>query len=453
MGSKERDIVLDNELENDNLHHREFLEHLTGLALNLAKNRLTGFSKVFIDAPWGYGKSSFLAQLGHIVNGRYLNNEPGVVTILKGQDERNVIHRMSAFGFDACQLDVLNLPEYEMVLEIVAGVSKELGFSVHIDMLEKTAQDLGRVITLIQEGRFVPEVLKSPLHSVNLYSDVLTGRNIKSRLNQVIDELAALNECPLYVVIIDDIDRCAPTKAVRLLDFCDLFKDNPHLLFVFAGDRSVLGANIKTIFGSDFPANDYLDRHFQASYRLPEPPIAGYCAHLYGLRGSADPLAIAATVALATRHRLDLKQTRHLVNDLDMLDAFMPDGHQAGPGFVFAKYFLAVWALTLKHKNVDELKTIMSGQGAKKDIEDILGNHKEYASLLKSRCGLADNSVEDFSKLADGWYRALIAGLAEMKLYRSLFGEAIFDEKQDEVEPVHFAGFDGSVFLRIMATK
>lgn len=453
MGSKERDIVLENELENDNLHHREFLEHLTGLALNLAKNRLTGFSKVFIDAPWGYGKSSFLAQLGHIVNGRYLNNEPGVVTILKGQDERNVIHRMSAFGFDACQLDVLNLPEYEMVLEIVAGVSKELGFSVHIDMLEKTAQDLGRVITLIQEGRFVPEVLKSPLHSVNLYSDVLTGRNIKSRLNQVIDELAALNECPLYVVIIDDIDRCAPAKAVRLLDFCDLFKDNPHLLFVFAGDRSVLGANIKTIFGSDFPANDYLDRHFQASYRLPEPPIAGYCAHLYGLRGSADPLAIAATVALATRHRLDLKQTRHLVNDLDMLDAFMPDGHQAGPGFVFAKYFLAVWALTLKHKNVDELKTIMSGQGAKKDIEDILGNHKEYASLLKSRCGLADKSVEDFSKLADGWYRALIAGLAEMKLYRSLFGEAIFDEKQDEVEPVHFAGFDGSVFLRIMATK
>lgn len=453
MGSKERDIVLENELENDNLHHREFLEHLTGLALNLAKNRLTGFSKVFIDAPWGYGKSSFLAQLGHIVNGRYLNNEPGVVTILKGQDERNVIHRMSAFGFDACQLDVLNLPEYEMVLEIVAGVSKDLGFSVHIDMLEKTAQDLGRVITLIQEGRFVPEVLKSPLHSVNLYSDVLTGRNIKSRLNQVIDELAALNECPLYVVIIDDIDRCAPAKAVRLLDFCNLFNDNPHLLFVFAGDRSVLGANIKTIFGSDFPANDYLDRHFQASYRLPEPPIAGYCAHLYGLRGSADPLAIAATVALATRHRLDLKQTRHLVNDLDMLDAFMPDGHQAGPGFVFAKYFLAVWALTLKHKNVDELKTIMSGQGAKKDIEDILGNHKEYASLLKSRCGLADKSVEDFSKLADGWYRALIAGLAEMKLYRSLFGEAIFDEKQDEVEPVHFAGFDGSVFLRIMATK
>lgn len=453
MGSKERDIVLENELENDNLHHREFLEHLAGLAINLAQNRLAGFSKVFIDAPWGYGKSSFLAQLGHIVNGRYLNNEPGVVTILKGQDERNVIHRMSAFGFDACQLDVLNLPEYEMVLEIVAGVSKELGFSVHIDMLEKTAQDLGRVITLIQEGRFVPEVLKSPLHSVNLYSDVLTGRNIKSRLNQVIDELAALNECPLYVVIIDDIDRCAPAKAVRLLDFCDLFKDNPHLLFVFAGDRSVLGANIKTIFGSDFPANDYLDRHFQASYRLPEPPIAGYCAHLYGLRGSADPLAIAATVALATRHRLDLKQTRHLVNDLDMLDAFMPDGHQAGPGFVFAKYFLAVWALTLKHKNVDELKTIMSGQGAKKDIEDILGNHKEYASLLKSRCGLADKSVEDFSKLADGWYRALIAGLAEMKLYRSLFGEAIFDEKQDEVEPVHFAGFDGSVFLRIMATK
>lgn len=453
MDSKERDVVQDNGLNSDDLHHRELLEHLTGIALNLAENRLAGFSKVFIDAPWGYGKSSFLAQFSHIVNGRYPNNEPGVIAILQGQEQRNVIHRMSAFAFDARQLDVLNLPEYEMVLEIVAGVSRELGFSVHIDMIEKTAQDLGRVITLIQEGRFVPEVLKSPLHSVDLYSDVLTGRNIKSKLNQVIDELAALNGCPLYVVIIDDIDRCPPAKAVRLLEFSDLFKDNPRLLFVFAGDRNVLEANIKTFFCPDFPASDYLDSHFEACFKLQEPPIAGYCAHLFGLKGIDDPLAIAATAALATRHGLDSRKVRNLVNDLVMLDAFIPDSQKTGPGFVFAKYFLAVFALALKYKNGPALKTFMLGRWANNDIEDFLAGDKDYAELLETRCDLAGKPGEEFMELATRWYQAFMASLSGLEVYRTLFGDAPFDGKQADEQTDDFAGFDGTFFLRILGMK
>lgn len=453
---QEKKVRWSKSLENDFLNHRQLLDHLTKLMISLAQNEtaLLKAGKVFIDAPWGYGKSEFVGLLDHIINSRYLNSNDAVLANVLTTPEKRIIHRMSAFSFNACELEVLNLPEYELILEIVSSVSKELGFTVQSSSVEKAAQDIGRLISLINEKRIVPEVLKSPLHSVNLYQDILTGRNIKFKLNQTIDDVARLNEYPLLVVLIDAIDKCQGETALRLLEFCDLFQQNAHLFFIFSGDRTVLEQNIRATRGHQFPAGLFLERHFGAFYQLQSPPVAGYCRHLFCVNRIDDELLSEACATLVDYYDLELDQIQRLVNELSLLANYFPV--QKTAEFVFFKYFILIWSLTLKNKHRHLLKHFLLGEYSAPELAAIFTAGPDYLAALKPASGHDKLEDSKFLALLDQAYRGFLATFYDQTLYSSLLGDeeaedlAAFLEQIKPLESECFENVDGLAFLEIL---
>lgn len=89
------------------------------------------------------------------------------------------------------------------------------------------------------------------------------------------------DEKPL-VFIIDELDRCRPDYAVRMLEVLKHFFVVKNIVFVCAVDKKHLEDSICGFYGSEkIKASEYLRRFFDLEISIPLPDYTKFCEHLY----------------------------------------------------------------------------------------------------------------------------------------------------------------------------
>ena len=84
------------------------------------------------------------------------------------------------------------------------------------------------------------------------------------------------------VFIIDELDRCRPDYAVRMLEVLKHFFVVRNIVFVCAVDKKHLEDSICGFYGSEkMNAAEYLRRFFELEINLPSPDYSKFCEHLY----------------------------------------------------------------------------------------------------------------------------------------------------------------------------
>ena len=73
------------------------------------------------------------------------------------------------------------------------------------------------------------------------------------------------------IIFIDELDRCKPSYAVRLLERIKHYFENDKITFVFSINSNELQHTIKKHYGNEFNATKYLDRFFDLRITLPPP--------------------------------------------------------------------------------------------------------------------------------------------------------------------------------------
>ncbi len=101
----------------------------------------------------------------------------------------------------------------------------------------------------------------------------------------IIETEKSKHALPIYIFI-DELDRCRPTYAIELLERVKHIFDIEGLCFVFCTTTSQLAASIRSVYGSDFAAEDYLRRFFSYTYALAEPDYKKFAEHLFANRGN-----------------------------------------------------------------------------------------------------------------------------------------------------------------------
>jgi len=92
----------------------------------------------------------------------------------------------------------------------------------------------------------------------------------RSSLERLAKSLVSASAGPVFVVI-DELDRCRPDFAVRLLEGVKHLFSVPNVCFVFSTNLSQLAASVQAIYGPNFDGRDYLGRFFEQELRLPVP--------------------------------------------------------------------------------------------------------------------------------------------------------------------------------------
>lgn len=224
---------------------------------------------IAIDGRWGSGKTFFVKQAEMLINAKNpmrdieeedRDNIIGSLTFSKEEDlEENY---SLAVYYDAWENDNDTDPILSLVYEIVKQIGIKYVFSNDSNLFSLAASILEALT-----GRNIAGIIEN-LKSETPLSTIKAERDLKKDIKDFFSEVIVERGNRL-VIFIDELDRCKPSYAVRLLERMKHYLCDERITFVFSTNLSELQHTIKRYYGSDFDACRYLDRFFDVRISLP----------------------------------------------------------------------------------------------------------------------------------------------------------------------------------------
>ncbi len=98
-------------------------------------------------------------------------------------------------------------------------------------------------------------------------------REMKKSLETLVNSLDGKDHHAPIVIFIDELDRCRPTYAVKLLEEIKHLFDVPGLVFIFGMNGDQLGHSLCSAYGPNFDGAAYLRRFINRRYLLATPKL------------------------------------------------------------------------------------------------------------------------------------------------------------------------------------
>lgn len=343
-------------------------------------SRIKGPCVMAIDAPWGYGKTTFLTMWA-----KWLRQEEQGFPIV-------------AF-FNAWETDFTNRP----FLALSSELTKELESSIKktpisgFRKFRKTASKLLRVAipamptlagSLVPAGAPAFEAFFSMLSAAASRetdtNDYQEAKEAIARFKVALGELAQGLDKPL-VIMIDELDRCRPSYAIELLEVAKHLFAVDNVVFVLAVNRSELFHSVKALYGSDFDAEGYLRRFFDLDFQLPRPDREPFVEEalkttkltsILMARGrSEDPDSIKALLrAFLGSPELSLRRVQQAVHRLGLVLDLLPAD-------TVGLTLSAVVVTVLRTVDFTVYQRFVAGEAADMEVADVVFSLRETASL------------------------------------------------------------------------
>ncbi|WP_243090607.1 P-loop NTPase fold protein, partial [Roseburia inulinivorans] len=103
-------------------------------------------------------------------------------------------------------------------------------------------------------------------------SNIKKAKDLESKIAEFFESILP-ERGNRMVVFIDELDRCKPDYAIRLLERIKHYFGNERITFVFSLNMDELQHTIRKFYGNDFDACRYLERFFDFRIELPKPDM------------------------------------------------------------------------------------------------------------------------------------------------------------------------------------
>jgi predicted KAP-like P-loop ATPase len=315
------EIVGEQAFEGDLLSRKKLAERLTGYL-----DRLKEGAVLAIDAQWGDGKTWFGRNWAKSLE----------------DDGHKVVF------IDAFEQDYIEDPFLLIAAEIAEALKEEdegiKEFREKAAGVMKTILPVGTKVLMNIAGRVVlgsgdaSEEIKDAFEAASDSTADAASEWIKEKLQDHAQEKASLQhfrneleavanaqEKPI-VIFIDELDRCRPTFAVRLIERVKHFFDVPNVVFVLLINRDQLEKAIKGVYGTETDAAAYLGKFVNFFFLLPilhrdsessKRYIASYVGHVlkrYNFDSGRETSVFKETFAvLAAHYNLTLRDIERAI--------------------------------------------------------------------------------------------------------------------------------------------
>lgn len=272
-------------------------------------SRLDESTIIALDGSWGSGKTFFVRQIKSILESQnpFLNqNETQNSELLsqyaevwksKHQSKKQAVTPHVCVYYDAWAHDADEDPLLSLIFDIYSTAKHEYSFA-ELNLPTSLLSELIQInlaftaqsaVTLSPFGFAGKKFTKGNEFIDSLKTEQDLARKIREFLDALLHERGTR-----LVVFVDELDRCRPSYAIRLLEKVKHYFDNENITFVFSIDSVELQATVKQYYGNDFNAGKYLDRFFDLRVGLPPIDTEEYLSG-FGLNKNQAP-AIHAVV-------------------------------------------------------------------------------------------------------------------------------------------------------------
>jgi len=300
--------MIDDPWANDKLNRRADGEHLISVLLErYAARKATGTGSYIlnIDAAWGEGKTFFLdclkrdlEQRGHVVASvnawKDDHADEPLITVMAALDEA-----LDPFVEKGSKAATALLSAKKALGIVATETAKQVGFHVLKTVTgiaaEKTLERLKEAGAFQGVGIDEKAFDKSAEHVWDESLKQFVGERVSEHRKanegietfrlKVADSIAAASEThgkarPMFIFV-DELDRCRPLYALRLLEDMKHLFDIDGLVFVVATDSDQLSHSVKAVYGAEFAARKYLRRFFDRVFVFPEADRADFIKNAF----------------------------------------------------------------------------------------------------------------------------------------------------------------------------
>lgn len=365
--------------ENDKLNRKKYAEFLTEIISNPEKYKRISDSEsmsMAIDSGWGTGKTTFIDMWSE-----ELEN-------IKNEDEKN---KFAVIKYDAWKNDFSEEPLQSLIYTIVnhsifneqneidggiqAGkdlfkyASKIIIGATKLVTRFSAGSEIGdaagdMVETLLNEGtggikKILEDKKKKDPKYENFY---LEYKNYYETINKLKESLEKVTQKRKIIIIIDELDRCKPLFAIKLLENIKHILDVKNVSFIFSLDMEQLSHSIKCIYGQEMDASGYLSRFFDYISKMPKPDKEIYIKFLieekkmirtsFAKNEDANSIKIINFSDIfydfASKMNLSLRDINTIYSNFLILEA-----NQLKSTICYQAYSLYLFLLILKYKRID----------------------------------------------------------------------------------------------------
>lgn len=257
-------------IKNDTTGRNSNLYNLLRL-LNFQQDSLS----IAINGSWGTGKTFFIKQCQLMLDNAFSCEDDEILQAIEklcpGEESLANIrktHFRTAY-YDAWEHD----SEEDPIASLIRCLATT-DWSTNVKESLIKAADIGSSILQATTNIDLKGLVKTLKDNS---SDLITPDNleqIKKRFNATLAELAP--DQGKLIIFVDELDRCKPTYAVKLLERIKHYFNNSNVTFIFAVDLSQLQYTINQYYGLQFNGYQYLDRFFDLVISLSAPDIDKY---------------------------------------------------------------------------------------------------------------------------------------------------------------------------------
>lgn len=376
---------------------------------------------IALDGNWGSGKTFFVKQAKMVMDAynEYIKSctEDDRNIIKSVQTDKSVIDLSEmqpqvCVYYDAWENDNDDEPILSLVYTILNGADEDFSFREHSFleiaaglMQTFTGRDWKQIVDGLK-GKDPLEGLKQSKHIETLVAEFL-----KSLLPEHGNRL---------VVFIDELDRCKPSYAVRLLERIKHYFSNDQITFVFSVNTNELQHTIRKYYGNDFNASRYLDRFFDLRIALPLPNMERFYRSI-SFDDTSYTYDIVCSAVIKTYH-FELREVARYLR-LARIAAYEPTHNGKYDFFLrtkralrFSLLYIVPIMLGLMVSNVEQYKDFIEGR----DYTPLL----ELAKALDLRCFEELLTKDETFDQAEGSKTVTVVKLETklQKVYEAIFG-------------------------------
>lgn len=219
--------------------------------------------------------------------------------------------------------------------------------------------------------KYLETVMKT--HSDKQQAVASLKRNIEELVDFLVEKKVIAG--PMFIFI-DELDRCRPDYAIKLLEGIKHLFNARGVCFVVSTNLKQLSSAIKAVYGTEFDAYRYLKKFFSFEYMLPSPSTEEFGLSLIrnsglvntleragipvilGLpQGNPDESGLATCFnIIATVMNLNLRSQRQV---FEQAEAALAGCDQGKPLIILYHFFLAA----VLHRGIATYDTLFNEQG------------------------------------------------------------------------------------------
>ncbi|MGN1027978.1 MAG: P-loop NTPase fold protein [Faecousia sp.] len=241
-------------------------------------NSIDHSASIAIDAEWGAGKTFFVKQVKLVLdafnsNTTYIDEDDQEAVMLtwnsnKAARQLDLQPQVTVY-YDAWINDNDIDPIHSLVYSILQTTDSDFAIQESSGVIKAAASfidafagtNVGDLLSVLQ-GEDPLQQIRAKKETDQLFADFLDSL-LAERGNRL-------------VIFIDELDRCNPCYAIKLLERIKHYCANERITFVFSVNISELQHTIKRYYGEGFDACRYLDRFFNFRVSLPKPNMDEY---------------------------------------------------------------------------------------------------------------------------------------------------------------------------------